>query len=153
VTTGFSWKGIDMNILFQGTDHVSNYYANPFMPTIANAARVENVYDAWTEEKYLRGDKILYPRLSVANAGANFQQNSFMNLDASFFRIKNVEIGYTLPRNISNKLYCSMLRVYTSGQNLATFSDMKYFDPETSRNTDRTYPVTRVINFGVKANF
>jgi hypothetical protein len=153
ITTGFSWKNFDMTILLQGTEHVSNYLSTPFFPQIAYTARVENAYNAWTKEKYDAGETITEPRLSVASSGANFQVNSFLNIDASYFRIKNFEVGYNVSKNLSKKISCDMIRIYFSGQNLATFSKMKYFDPETSKNTDRTYPVMRVLNLGIKANF
>jgi TonB-linked SusC/RagA family outer membrane protein len=153
ITTGFNWKNFDLTILFQGAEHVSNYYGTPMYPNILWAARVENVFDAWTQEKYEAGDKILSPRLSMGNSGANAQTNSYMNIDASYFRIKNLEFGYNFNKTFTRKFACEMLRVYFSGQNLATFSEMKYWDPESARNTDRQYPVTRVLNFGVRANF
>jgi hypothetical protein len=153
INTGVNWKNFDLSILFQGTEHVSNYLSAPFYPLTKWVARVENAYDAWTQEKFENGEEIIEPRLSMVSAGANYQVNSFLNIDASYFRIKNLEFGYNFNKTFTKKFACSMLRVYFSGQNLATFSKMKYFDPESVKNTNRQYPVSRVLNFGVKANF
>ncbi len=153
VNFGLRWVNFDFSALIQGAGHMSNYYNTPIFMNIKWSARTEADYDAWTAEKYAAGDKILYPRLSNGLTNANSQQNSFLNIDASYVRLKNLEIGYTLSTKFTKKFGCESLRVYSSGQNLALLSKMKYWDPESVRNTDRQYPVTIVINFGLKANF
>jgi hypothetical protein len=150
---GMKIYNFDFSALVQGASNISNYYYNPITFTIKWGPRTEADYDAWTAEKYAAGDKILYPRLNNGATSANSQQNSYLNIDASYVRLKNIEMGYTLNSKLTKKFGCESLRIYSSGQNLALLSKMKYWDPESVRNTDRQYPVTMVINFGVKANF
>jgi TonB-linked SusC/RagA family outer membrane protein len=154
ITTGVRWKGFDLTILLQGTEHVNTLYGNRTIFAAAIGARTEAAYGAWSQEKYDNGEEILYPRISLSQSGNAFVQNStLINQDASYIRLKNLELGYTLPKNLTTKFGCSMLRVYFNGQNLATLTKMKYWDPEIVRNSNFQYPVTRIINFGFRANF
>lgn len=151
---GLSYKGFDISILLQGTEHVNNLYGNRTIFSAGIGSRTEAAYDAWTQEKYINGDEILYPRLSLKNSGVSFVQGStLLNQDASYIRLKNLEIGYTLPASLTKRAGCKSLRVFFNGQNLATLSKMIYWDPEAVRNANQQYPVSRIINFGFRANF
>jgi hypothetical protein len=153
ISLGMSWKNLDLSLLFQGSEHVSNYYDVPILPVGLGGPRTVADYDAWTEEKYLRGDNILFPRLYNKPGGPSRQTNSYLNQDASYFRLKNMEVGYTINPAFTKRIGCEKFRLYMNGNNLLTLSKMKYWDPESLRGTDKQYPVTRVINFGLKANF
>jgi TonB-linked SusC/RagA family outer membrane protein len=153
INFGISWNNFDISTLIQGADHVSNFYSSPILYTLKWAARTEADYDAWTAEKYANGEKILFPRVGNGATSANSQTNSYLNQDAAFLRLKNIEIGYSIERKYIKFLGCEELRVYFNAQNLATFSKMKYWDPESVRNTDRQYPINRTLNFGLKASF
>jgi hypothetical protein len=74
-------------------------------------------------------------------------------MDRSFIRLKNLEIGYTLPNYLTNVIGMSLLRVYVGGQNLLTWDNLKmgHLDPE--NNDSLGYPVTRMMNFGFNATF
>jgi hypothetical protein len=75
--------------------------------------------------------------------------------DASYLRMKNLEIGYTIPARITQKFGVSRLRVYASGQNILTFTKMEDFDPERARsgNTDNLAPLYKVYTFGLNVKF
>lgn len=75
--------------------------------------------------------KITYPRLS-SSGGPSLQPNDFFIMDASYIRLKNAEVGYTLPESISKKIGASNVRFYLSGNNLYTWTHLKTdsFDPE-----------------------
>ena len=150
---GISWKNLDISTLIQGADHVSNYYSTPIFYTLKWSARTEADYDAWTAEKYSNNEKILFPRIGNGATSANSQINSYLNQNAAFIRLKNMEVGYSFERKYIKFIGCEELRVYLNAQNLATFSKMKYWDPESIRNTDRQYPINRTLNFGLKASF
>lgn len=72
--------------------------------------------------------------------------------DGSFLRLKSVELGYSVPKKLSNKLALDNLRFYASGTNLLTFSKFKLWDPEMAGN-GLGYPVQKVINFGLQISF
>lgn len=154
ITIGARWKNFDLTVLFQGAEHVSTYYGNKTLFSSGFGVRTEAAYDSWTEEKYQNGEEVLYPRISLLNTGtANVQQNSLLNQDASYIRLKNLEFGYNFGEGIAGKLGAAKLRLYFNGQNLATITSMKYWDPEMVRGSNMQYPMNRVLNFGVKANF
>ena len=94
------------------------------------------------------------PRIgsTVSNGGVN--RSSFYSRNASFLRLKNVEIGYTIPMSrLIPKLGVAGLRFYVAGYNLLTLSELKFVDPETSDESYQTYPQMRIINTGVKLTF
>ena len=72
--------------------------------------------------------------------------------DATFLRLKSAEIGYTLPENISRKVFTDKFRVYLSGTNLLCWSHFKLWDPEMAGN-GLGYPLQRVINVGLNIGF
>ena len=71
--------------------------------------------------------------------------------DGSFLRLKTLEIGYTLPKELTQKINIGMVRLYMSGTNLLTFSKFKLWDPEMAGN-GLGYPVQRVFNVGININ-
>jgi hypothetical protein len=90
------------------------------------------------------------------NAGANANTLSTYYLkDASFLRIKNIQVGYNLPEAMAKHVAMSSLRVYFAGDNLATFSKFPGLDPERVASNTRfvVHPQNQVFSFGVKAVF
>lgn len=98
------------------------------------------------------GKKIEYPALSL-NESTNHVANSFFVWNASYLRLKNMEIAYTLPKHISKKVCAENIRFSLSGQNLLTFDKMrsKYIDPEIGTMGD--FQPYRVYNIGVSLTF
>lgn len=150
----FGYKGFDFSMLWVGATNVSRslyWYYRPQFGDINQSALVQWVYDhSWREDN---PDATL-PRLTFSNMSQNNRDSSVWLLDASYLRLKNVEIGYTfrLPKLTSN----ASLKVFASGQNLLTFTNYKANDPESegqSRGASLNYPMTRIYNFGVKFNF
>ncbi|MGH2624909.1 MAG: hypothetical protein ACRDE7_14675, partial [Sphingobacterium sp.] len=94
-----------------------------------------------------------YPRLgtSVTSIANNLQSSNWWMRDGSFLRLKSVEFGYQLPKEVAQKLHLENLRVYLSGMNLVTFSKFKLWDPEQGGNAF-AYPLQRVFNLGININ-
>ena len=145
----FQWKNLDFSILFQGQARARFYYAPQVDPVSynveANAAR-----NAWT----LNNTEANYPRLgsNVSNGGTT--SSSFYYRNASFVRLKNVELGYTFPHKMfGEKVPIKGIRVYVGGYNLFTLSELKTIDPESNDGSAQTYPQTRIFNFGAKLMF
>ncbi len=143
------WKNFDFTMLLQGQGRARFYYA-PLMDPVSGNVEREAAEKAWTLDNTASN----YPRLgsNVSNGGVN--RSSFYYRDASFLRLKNVELGYTVPRNpVFERLKVSSLRVYIAGYNLLTFSGLKNVDPETSDESYQTYPQMKIFNAGVKLSF
>ncbi|MNH01292.1 hypothetical protein D3C79_605090 [compost metagenome] len=109
------------------------------------------VEDRWTAENP-RQDAY-YPRLTMASGSDNNYINSTHWLkDGAYIRMKQASVGYTIKAKGLDKLGFTSLYVYSSGQNLLTFSKFKLWDPELGSNGAK-YPLNRMITFGVRAQF
>ena len=98
-----------------------------------------------------------YPRPDFTSNKNHQVQTRYLQ-DASYIRLKNLQIGYTLPKQWINKLHINRCRVYVSGDNLWTGTSLaSMFDPETLAAGDwgsgKTYPLSKVISFGLNVNF
>jgi TonB-linked SusC/RagA family outer membrane protein len=102
-------------------------------------------HNYWTPER----PSNKYPRLGSTNS--QLYETDGMYQKGDYIRLKNLELGYTLPRNIANKVYASNIRVYASVQNLVTFTKYTGFDVETSNANP--YPACRVFMGGLTVNF
>lgn len=105
---------------------------------------------AWTAEKWLNDEAISFPALST-KATTNNQTNDFLLRDASFLRLKNVEIAYNMPRKVCDVFKASAFKVYVSGQNLFTIDDLPVDMPvEGSYNS---FPICRMYRVGINLTF
>jgi len=106
---------------------------------------------AWTAERYASGEKIEYPALT-STSSSSLTENDFFVSKANYLRLKNVTFGYSLPEKIVRKMNITQFRIYVTGQNLLTMTDLKFkgFDPECSGIDSFIY---RMFNFGLNVNF
>ena len=104
----------------------------------------------WTYEN----PSTTHPRLFNDNARLTMRSNYYLQ-DASFLRLKNVEIGYTFPKNLMKKIWVDRLRIYAGVQNAFTFTKFKGWDPERPAEniSSDVYPQVRVYNVGVNISF
>jgi TonB-linked SusC/RagA family outer membrane protein len=160
---GFSsgFKGFDLSAFFQGQTRVSFFIdprkVSPFVER--NVAYIDGntqvlkefANNHWSEEN--QNLYALYPRLGTSSAAIanNLQPSTWWLRDASFIRLKSLEIGYTLPSSISKSLRISNCRLYFNGLNLITWSPFKMWDPELGGN-GFSYPIQKVFNVGLNVN-
>ena len=156
---GGDWKGFDLSVLFQGTAHVSLQYSRYFTRGFAeDFSAPKSLLNSWSQERYNQGLPIDFPHLSEGDTYQkhNYQNSTFWTRDASYLRLKNVEIGYTFSSDWLKKLHMSSVRVFVNGNNLITWSDMfQGVDPETAQQTTNyePYPITKIYNVGVNIKF
>ena len=153
LTLSSNYKAFDFTIFFQGVGKYStNYRAQGVYENTKLGTYFEYQRSAWTAERYANGEKITYPALSTQST-TNHTANSFFIMNRSFTRIKNIELGYTLPKAALSVLGISKMRVYCSAQNLFTWDklQMKHLDPENDNSMG--YPVTKMLNFGLNVTF
>lgn len=159
ISTGY--KGIDLSCFFQGLAResfwIDSYNTAPFIDTDGNDDVISKnallqVYadNHWSEDN--QDVYALWPRLSDRYLANNDQRSTWFMRDGSFLRLKSVEMGYTLPEKISNKVKVSNLRIYMSGTNLLTFSKFKLWDPEMAGN-GLGYPIQKIYNIGLQVSF
>ena len=165
LTIDASWKGIDFRAFFQGIGKRDYWLQGPYFWGSTGlgqwqAAGFKEHWDFWRPE----GDPLgantnaYYPRVA-RNGGKNTNVQSRYLQNAAYCRLKNIQIGYTLPKTWTEKAGMSSVRVYVSGDNLLTFSDITgIFDPEAigstyDANNGKLYPLQRVISVGLNVNF
>ncbi len=154
VTFGFNFKGFDMSILFQGVENRVYSLTDPSFGQNGQSQAFGYIVGRWTPET---ADQATYPRLTPGfNANNDINPffggnvNSFWMHSGDYLRLKNVDIGYTLPYKITNRLKVSSMRVFANALNLVTWADYNRVDPEVY---NQVYPNQRVVNFGVNLKF
>lgn len=161
-SAGFSWRGFDCSALFQGASHVSiKYFGRALWPFInAHNSAKTLILERWTQERYERGEPISFPRLSMSpsrDTDNNYQDSNFWIRNADYLRLKNVEIGYTFRKGQLKVLGLESLRLYVSGTNLFTWTDVINLDPEAPSKGGateiNTYPLQKIYNVGINIQF
>lgn len=150
MNANFQFSGFDLNMVFQGVGKVDRLLmSNGQTPMEGDRNNALSYWiDRWTPEN----PSETLPRLGGVN---NAVVSTFYIEDMSYLRLRNLEIGYTIPVSVSQKVLLQKARVFVSGQNLLTFTKVKNFDPERQRGlgTDLTTPLYKVISAGVNIKF
>lgn len=148
-----TYKGFDFSVLLQGADRVS-FFASP-TPFIEAYKR--NVWKYIEESRWTPQNQDInatFPRLSIGSGnGGNYLNSSHWLRDGSYIRLKQLELGYSLPKHVLQKINIKGARVYTNGLNLLTISSFKWWDPEARNSTGMFYPAQQVVNLGLDINF
>jgi len=157
ISFGFSgnvnYKLVDFSFQFTGISRSSQYHAGGGVTEFGYVGFYTEWHKhAWTEERYLNGEKIRYPALSTA-AGSSIKRNDHFLFDRTFLRLKTIELGYNLPQKWIKPAGMSRVRAYISGYNLLTLHKypVRTVDPE--QNSSGTYPLTKMVNFGLNVVF
>jgi TonB-linked SusC/RagA family outer membrane protein len=151
-----SWKGFDANVHFQGSGK-SNFFIDgttvyPFIRSDwGNILKEVAEGDRWMLGVNENPDAE-YPRLSYGGHTNNYRPSTFWLRDGAYLRLKTLELGYTLPKRLANRMYLSRLRVHIIGQNILTFSSFKLWDPEMRSSNGQKYPLGRTWTFGLSIN-
>ncbi len=156
LNAGFNVKGFDFSMTWSGVANTYRLLPNVLRQPFAgqNRALYDHLYDGrWTQEKADAGAHIEYPRLSLTSKDNNYQVSDLYWQDASFIRLKSLELGYTIKADVLARIGLRNVRVYANGFNLLTFSDFDIYDPESNPGSNGLYPMTKMYNMGVKFNF
>ncbi|EHO09276.1 SusC/RagA family TonB-linked outer membrane protein [Myroides odoratimimus CCUG 12901] len=171
----FDWKGIDFSAFFQGVgkqdwypDTDSRMFWGPYNRPYNSFIRQDLANDIWTPEN----TDAYFPRLvGYTSLGSNRQlgvQNDRYLQDISYLRLKNITLGYSLPQDLVKRVKMDKVRIYVSGENLFTFTNLTdYIDPEAASNSfdfnspnsarkrtnAQSFPFSKIISFGVQLNF
>ena len=154
INAGLTWKNFDLNLQFAGIAGVHGYFQNAWTEPlgISGGTITERWRDAWTPEN--PSDEL--PKIKV-NDTWNRQQSSFWACNMSWFKLKNIQLGYTLPKTLSQKMFLQKCYVYVNATDLFTLVSDKYegFDPERDTFADGYghYPIPRVFTFGLNLTF
>lgn len=158
----FGYKGFDFSLFFQGMgresfwiDVTSDYGGGKrgcgTGPFVKETQLLKAYSDShWSEDN--RDIYALYPRFSAKENFNNTQTSTWWMRDGSFIRLKQVELGYTVPEKLTRKLRVENLHFYIQGNNLFAWSKFKLWDPELA-GEGLNYPIQRTINIGVNVTF
>jgi len=147
LTIGLQYKAFDLNVLFQAATG-AELFIQTETGTIGNF--LQDTYDhRWT----LDNPSSVYPRTVDRNNQYFSNRNTFYTVSTNYVRLKNFEVGYTLPSRLGKKLGISRFRVYVNGLNMATWSKQKIYDPEAQSSDGHYYPQSKIINTGVNLTF
>jgi TonB-linked SusC/RagA family outer membrane protein len=154
------WKNFDLTLLLQGASHYTytfNYKDSFVQGGMGNA--YEMYKDRWhradvndPNSEWISGR---FPPLRVESYAGNQANSTFWSKNASYLRLKTIDLGYTLPTEWTTKAGIRKIRIYTSAYNLLTFTlkDLKYVDPEGESGYGMYYPQMKTVNFGVNVEF
>ena len=152
---GAEWKGFDISLSFQGTigNDVFDFAQRGDIPAMN---RPSWILDRWMGE----GTSNKIPRMTSKNPNGNWASSDLYIHDGSYLRLKNTQLGYTLPSKLTNKFSVQRLRFYVAAENLITITGYEGFDPElasggyTTIGVDKgIYPQSRTISFGANITF
>ncbi|MBN7816957.1 SusC/RagA family TonB-linked outer membrane protein [Algoriphagus pacificus] len=150
MNANLQFSGFDLNMVFQGIGKVDRLLnSNGQLPMDGDRNNALSYWiDRWTPEN----PSETLPRIGGVN---NSVTSTFYIQDMSYLRLRNIELGYTIPSTISKKVLIQKARIFVSGQNLLTFTKVENFDPERQRggNTDQTTPLYKVISAGINIKF
>ena len=146
------YKGFDLNLLFQGVGKADGYVWGHSIGSFFEGGSMPEIgKDYWTPENR----DAQFPRLAFNNSN-NQQNSSFWVKDASYLRLKNLQLGYTIPQTLTSRIGISNLRVYVSTDNVFTVTDFwKYFDVEAPvlSGYSNFYPLMRTTTIGLDVRF
>jgi len=144
---GVQYKNFDLTILFQNAMG-AEIFLQTESGTIGNY--LQYTYDhRWTIDNPSSTD----PRTVDRNNQYFSNRNTYYMMNTNYVRLKNFEIGYTLPSGIGKKVGINNLRIYANGLNLFTWAKQDIFDPESINSSLQYYPQARVLNTGVTVTF
>lgn len=151
-----AWKGIDLSLMFNGAAKVARLFDahEVYGAFSGDAGHPASIWkDAWTPENQNAKMPRIFTNTNSPSSARN-AQSTFWLQNTNYFRLKNLQVGYTFPKNIINVLGLSNLRVYYSVENLFTIDNMKInIDPEATSSRLSSFPLLRTHAFGVNVTF
>ncbi len=164
-TFGADWKGFDLNMFIQGVGKRDFYIGGTAFRGPANGPFHANVMeyhlDYWRDETSALGANpdAYWAAPYAANPGRNNKNYRYSVdryvADASYIRLKSIQIGYTLPKSLTKKVLLDRVRVFVTGENLITITDFPMYDPETLKGNFSnavSYPLSKTISAGINVS-
>ncbi|MCX6327246.1 MAG: TonB-dependent receptor [Bacteroidia bacterium] len=150
-----SWKGFDLSMVFSGATGRKSFWLERW-----NSVSTQPYLVSYTENQFyntwsLENREAQLPRLVVSSGqrGASEDNTTFALQDMSYVRLKNVQIGYNLPKRLLDKISSDNVRLYLSGENIFTITSFKGIDPEKAGNDTDLYPLLKSFSLGINIGF
>lgn len=141
-----SYKNFDLSLLFAGQAEVSQY-------VLPESGTIGNYFRSWSDNAWSPSNPNgSYPRVSDrasdAVSGGEYPNTFWLN-NASFLRLKNIQVGYSLPNRTASRMHMQGVRLYVSAFNLFTVTKVKDYDPEGTDGSAQFYPQQKILNVGI----
>lgn len=166
ITLSANWKGFDINMLWSGQGGMyyhlyGNGYNNPIISNAQNSIPINARKDFYffDEQTYTTPEEdpnsnYLTARYAALTTSARTEQSNTSYLyNATYLKLKNLQVGYTFSKQFTQKFKCSNLRIFFSGENLLTITSFPGQDPEFGGIGFGTYPIARLLSLGVNVSF
>ncbi|MDO9375300.1 MAG: TonB-dependent receptor [Ferruginibacter sp.] len=144
------YKNFDISMVISGQAQVSQY-------VLPESGTVGNFYSSWADNRWSEANPTgTFPRVdtrSSASVNGGLYNSTFWLNDASFVRLKNIELGYNLSNAFLTRSKLQSVRLYVNAFNLLTFTDVKDYDPEGNSGSGQFYPQQKIINAGISVKF
>lgn len=151
---GCGYKGFDISVMFQGAARSSVYMVGDLGWDNSWGNYYDNHINRWTPETAATAT---YPRFQQKSDGnnQNYYASDFWLINGDYLRLKNIQVGYSLPKALLRNTPLQFVRFYANAFNLLTWDKVKRVDPESNpdRNNGQFYPQQRIMNFGVNVTF
>lgn len=157
-----SWKGLDVNVHFQGAGKTSFFIEGATVHAFSAGEWGNILSDVANSNRWIdheisgtmatENPNASYPRLSYGGNSNNYRQSTFWLRNGSYLRLKTLELGYSIPKPLANKIRFNNIRLFLRGSNLLTFSSFKLWDPELGSSTGTEYPLAKSLTLGLSVN-
>lgn len=149
-TGNLQYKDFEFSFLFQGATNVNQYYSGEgAWPFFVGAGALKANLDRWTPTNTNASE----PRVLIDPTNLNHAQSSYWMRDASYLRLKNIELAYNFPIEALKIHFIQGMRIYLNANNVATWSKIKNYDPENGNGRGWDYPQFRIWNAGINFKF
>jgi len=146
-----AYKGFDFTVFLQGAAGRKDYWQTIYNNTNFNNARYAASWEHWTNPWSWDNRDGLWPRLG--GSGNNRNQTSFWLDDMSYLRVKNLQLGYTVPAKVLSRLGVTNLRIVGSAENIGTLTAFRGLDPEKQGDDNNVYPINKSYSLAINLSF
>ncbi|MBD1420890.1 TonB-dependent receptor [Sphingobacterium chuzhouense] len=148
-----AYKAVDVSVYFTGATRTSIYLYGAAMQPFINGLGADNITREYYDNRWTPDNMdARYPAVRDASSPNNFQESTLWQRDASYLRLRNVEVGYNFQPRVLERLRINGIRAFVNGVNLFTWDKLNFIDPESDNGTGG-YPIQRILNAGVQFTF
>jgi TonB-linked SusC/RagA family outer membrane protein len=157
-----SWKGFDLSVHFQGSGKSTFSIYGKTVQAFREGEWGQVMKGVMGDNRWISADisgdpstenpNASYPRLSFGDNTNNFRESTFWLKNGQYLRLKTLDIGYTLPKHLTNRIKTNSIRIFLIGSNLLTWSKFKLWDPELATPRGEDYPLPKSFTFGINVN-
>ncbi len=146
-----AWKGFDIVVFVQGSAGRKDYWINAFNNPNFSNQRYASTWSHWEEPWTPENREGAWPRLG--GSGNNTLETSYWLDDMSYIRLKNIQLGYNLPKSLLKKVGIYSLRIAGSAENLGTITSYRGLDPEKAGSNNNLYPINKSYSISINMGF